>query len=113
MPKLPSCCGSCTHTLCLLCRHLPQVQPSQAGVGWARTKSWVEAAAAQAPLATEALLHSFITSSDSLPGATAPAWVREARPGEPRLGEVLAIVYYPAVFTEAHGAWQFKQQLQV
>lgn len=56
-------------------------------MGWARTKAWVEAAAAEAPLATEALLHSFITSSDSLPGSTAPAWLREARPGEPRLGE--------------------------
>lgn len=41
----------------------------------------------EAPLTTEALLHSFITSSDSLPGATAPAWLRDDKPGSPRMGE--------------------------
>jgi hypothetical protein len=63
------------------------VQPAQAGVGWARTKAWVETAATEAPLTTEALLHSFITSSDSLPGATAPAWLRDDKPGTSRMGE--------------------------
>lgn len=64
-----------------------QVQPVRAGVGWVRTKAWVETAAAEAPLTTEALLHSFITSSDSLPGATAPAWLRDDKPGSPRMGK--------------------------
>lgn len=64
-----------------------QVQGAQAGVGWARTQGWVETAAALAPMTTESLLHSFITSSDSLPGATAPAWLREERSGGPRMGE--------------------------
>lgn len=73
----------CRFALCCL-----QVQPAQAGVGWARTKAWVETAAAEAPSTTEALLHSFITSSDSLPGATAPSWLRDDRPGSPRMGRV-------------------------
>lgn len=64
-----------------------QVQAAQAGVGWARTREWVETAAAKAPLTTEALLHSFITSSDSLPGATAPAWLRDDNPNSPRMGK--------------------------
>lgn len=64
-----------------------QVQAAQAGVGWARTREWVETAAAKAPLTTEALLHSFITSSDSLPGATAPAWLRDDNPSSPRMGK--------------------------
>lgn len=66
---------------------LLQAQGAQAGVGWARTKAWVETAAAEAPMTTEALLHSFITSSDNLPGATAPAWLRDDRPSSPRMGE--------------------------
>lgn len=72
--------------MCLLLV-VSQVQAAQAGVGWARTKDWVGTAAVRAPLTTEALLHSFITSSDSLPGATAPAWQRDERPATVRTGE--------------------------
>lgn len=48
------------------------------GLVWDRTKSWVQAAAEVAPLTTEALLHSFLTSSESLPGATPPAWLADS-----------------------------------
>lgn len=63
-----------------------QVQSARKGIAWQRTKWWIETAAAVAPLTTEALLHSFVTSSDSWPGATAPAWLPEEGAGVPRLG---------------------------
>ena len=66
---------------------LLQVQAAQAGVGWVRTKEWVSTAAARAPMTTEALLHSFITSSDSLPGSTSPAWLQEGGLATSRAGE--------------------------
>jgi hypothetical protein len=60
------------------CRHQlfhTQVKPAHSGLAWDRTKAWVVAAAEVAPMTTEALLHSFLTSSESLPGATPPAWL--------------------------------------
>eukprot|EP00878_Enallax_costatus_P012821 GHUV01013388.1.p1 GENE.GHUV01013388.1~~GHUV01013388.1.p1 ORF type:complete len:2087 (+),score=705.77 GHUV01013388.1:215-6475(+) len=55
-----------------------QVQVAYRGLVWECTKSWVQAAAEVAPLTTEALLHSFLTSSDALPGATPPAWLADS-----------------------------------
>ncbi|WIA31066.1 hypothetical protein OEZ86_001095 [Tetradesmus obliquus] len=52
-----------------------EVKPAHSGLAWDRTKAWVVAAAEVAPMTTEALLHSFLTSSESLPGATPPAWL--------------------------------------
>eukprot|EP00879_Flechtneria_rotunda_P007045 GHRR01007395.1.p1 GENE.GHRR01007395.1~~GHRR01007395.1.p1 ORF type:complete len:1449 (+),score=535.85 GHRR01007395.1:542-4348(+) len=52
-----------------------KVRPPPQGLIWERTKAWIESAAAAAPMTTEALLHSFLTSSKSLPGATSPAWL--------------------------------------
>uniref|UniRef100_A0A383V936 1-phosphatidylinositol 4-kinase n=1 Tax=Tetradesmus obliquus TaxID=3088 RepID=A0A383V936_TETOB len=54
---------------------LGKVKPAHSGLAWDRTKAWVVAAAEVAPMTTEALLHSFLTSSESLPGATPPAWL--------------------------------------
>lgn len=88
------CCDCdmlCCPLLCHAVHHRAvlhhQVQAAHRGVVWQRTKSWVEIAAQVAPLTTEALLHSFITSSDSLPGATAPAWLPEERMASARTGE--------------------------
>lgn len=64
--------------ICTSAVHLWQVQATQRGLVWERTKSWVQAAAEVAPMTTEALLHSFLTSSDSLPGATPPAWLADS-----------------------------------
>jgi hypothetical protein len=58
------------------CAVFSQVAPSQPGLAWQRTKDWVTTAAEIAPLTTEALLHSFLTSSDSLPGATSIDWLK-------------------------------------
>lgn len=66
-----------------------QVQVAYRGVVWERTKSWIQAAAEVAPLTTEALLHSFLTSSDALPGATPPAWL--ANSGHEGLPAVTAL----------------------
>lgn len=52
----------------------PKVTASHPGLVWDRTKAWVTSAAEVAPLTTEALLHCFLTSSDSLPGATSLEW---------------------------------------
>jgi hypothetical protein len=53
------------------------VKSAHSGLAWDRTKAWVVAAAEVAPMTTEALLHSFLTSSESLPGATPPAWLAD------------------------------------
>lgn len=65
------------------------MQVAYRGVVWERTKSWIQAAAEVAPLTTEALLHSFLTSSDALPGATPPAWL--ANSGHEGLPAVTAL----------------------
>ena len=53
---------------------LDELRGGSGGLVWARTRTWAESAARLAPLATEALLHSFLTSSDALPvGAVAAA----------------------------------------
>ncbi|KAF8068220.1 PI4KA1 [Scenedesmus sp. PABB004] len=58
------------------------VKATEQGRVWERTKAWVEAAAEVAPMTTEALLHSFLTCADSLPGST-PQLTLDGEPTTP------------------------------